>query len=122
MRVFGFIFAALALTVSGEAVLTNASISALSHTADCSNVLITGISGMIGSHVARTLVASQKKCYNIFGLVRPRSDLSALSGIMNQITLLKGDLNDAGVMFEVVKSSQPIYVYHYGTSYQRYII
>ena len=39
-------------------------------------VLITGISGMIGSHLARVLVAA--RCTNVYGLVRPRSDLAAL--------------------------------------------
>jgi len=79
-------------------------------------VLITGISGMIGSHVARSLILHNQsgKLYTVYGLVRPRSDLSALHGVLERITLLKGDLTDASRMIEVVASCKPDYVYHFG--------
>lgn len=74
-------------------------------------VFITGISGMIGSHLARELVTSWP-CVQVFGLVRPRTDLSALHGVLHEMTLLKGDITDASRMREVLRSTRPHTVYH----------
>eukprot|EP00966_Prymnesium_polylepis_P112663 2606191-Prymnesium_polylepis.1 len=90
----------------------HASDAALPHS--CSQptrILITGISGMIGSHVANVLVS--RPCVSLFGLVRPRTDLSALHGILIKVTLLKGDITDEARMIEVVRLAKPHYVYHF---------
>ena len=82
----------------------------------CKRVLITGINGMIGSHVAQSLVRltkEGKKCYDIYGLVRPRSDLTSLRGIMHHIKFLRGDLMDSESMQDAVATSNPHYVYHF---------
>jgi len=73
-------------------------------------VLITGISGMIGSHLARVLVAAD--CTKVFGLVRPRSDLAALHGILRRIELVQGDIADAVNIRRVVDRIQPHFIYH----------
>ena len=75
------------------------------------DVLITGISGMIGSHLARVLVA--RRCTRVFGLVRPRSDLSALRGVLRRIELVQGDIADSFRMREVIQRVRPHYVYHF---------
>ncbi len=75
-------------------------------------MLVTGITGMIGSHVARELV--QKPCHDIFGLVRPRSNLDTLVGILHLLKLVTGDLADAHRMEDVVAETKPHYVYHFG--------
>lgn len=75
-------------------------------------VLITGISGMIGSHVVQALIDSGR-CYKIFGLVRARSDLSSLSGILDQVDLLVGDILDSGRMIDIISLCRPAFVYHF---------
>jgi len=74
-------------------------------------VFITGVSGMIGSHVARELV--RRPCYKVFGLVRPRSILDSLAGVLDKISLLIGDITDAVRMNELMKQVRPDYVYHF---------
>ena len=75
-------------------------------------MLVTGVSGMIGSHVARVLVS--QPCTRVYGLVRPRSNLDALVGVLNDITLVTGDLADAHRMLDVVAEVKPHVVYHFG--------
>ena len=74
-------------------------------------VLVTGISGMIGSHVARELL--QNPCRKVYGLVRPRSDLAALRGLLSNIILVVGDIIDATCMENVLRDVRPHYVYHF---------
>ena len=73
-------------------------------------VLITGIAGMIGSHVARELAA--RPCTRLFGLVRPRSNLDTLAGILPRLSLVVGDLTDAHRMADIVREVRPHVVYH----------
>jgi len=75
-------------------------------------VLITGISGMIGSHVARALLR-QRGCYKVCGIVRPRSDLSPLAGVLNQVELILGDITDSVRMIEIFKQVSPALVFHF---------
>ena len=81
-----------------------------SNCSDFKRILITGISGMIGSHVARELAATP--CVSVAGLVRPRTDLSTLHGILEKVELIKGDVTDEARMREVVQHVKPNYVYH----------
>ena len=74
-------------------------------------VLVTGISGMIGSHVARALL--QNPCRKVYGLVRPRSDLAALRGLLSNIILVVGDIIDATCMENVLRDVRPHYIYHF---------
>jgi GDP-4-dehydro-6-deoxy-D-mannose reductase len=77
-----------------------------------SRALVTGISGMIGSHVAREL--ARDPCVSIFGLVRPRSNLDTLTGVLSRITLVAGDLTDAHRMLDVMVEVRPTVVFHFG--------
>ena len=74
-------------------------------------VLVTGITGMIGSHVARVLV--RKPCHDVFGLVRPRSNLDTLVGILHLLKLVTGDLADAHRMEDVLAEVRPQFLYHF---------
>jgi dihydroflavonol-4-reductase len=53
--------------------------------------LITGATGFVGSHVARTIAGSGEP---VRALVRPTSNVSALEGL--QVELFEGDLRDSG--------------------------
>ena len=79
--------------------------------------LITGITGMVGSHLADYLLENTD--WNIVGMTRWRSPLDNLSHHMSainkdnsRIKLIYGDLNDSFSLIRVVKEAQPDYVFH----------
>lgn len=78
--------------------------------------LITGITGMVGSHLADYLI--QNTDWKIVGLLRWRSPLDNISHLIPSINLndrlqLKyGDLRDTLSIEQAVKDSQPDYVFH----------
>lgn len=73
--------------------------------------LITGISGMDGSHLADFLL---KKGYNVYGLVRRTSanNIENLTHIVDKIVLLKGDITDQNSLLRALKDSNPDEVYN----------
>lgn len=76
-------------------------------------ILITGISGMIGTHVAKAFVKKKDPCIRVFGLVRPRSDLSSLAGVLDKIEFVLGDITDSFRMIDVMKEIRPHQVFHF---------
>jgi GDP-mannose 4,6-dehydratase len=79
-------------------------------------VLITGITGMVGSHLAEYLIENTD--WEIFGMYRWRSPLNNLNNLISRInqkdriTLLYGDLRDTLSIQDVVSKSIPDYVFH----------
>lgn len=73
--------------------------------------LITGISGMDGSHLADFLL---NKGYTVYGLERRISvnNRTNISHIENQIKLIKGDLTDQNSLLRALKESNPDEVYN----------
>ena len=76
--------------------------------------LITGITGMDGSHLADLLL---KKNYTIFGMVRRSSNLnlSNIQHIKDKITLINGDLTDQHSLRRCLKETEPNEVYNLGS-------
>ncbi len=80
------------------------------------NVLITGISGMVGSHLTDYLLKNTN--WNIYGLIRWRSNLENISHLMNlinkekRIKLLYGDITDYNSLISVINEAKPNYVFH----------
>jgi GDPmannose 4,6-dehydratase len=78
--------------------------------------LITGITGMVGSHLAEYLLAHTD--WDIFGMCRWRSPLDNLEDLIPRINardrvfLVYGDLRDTLGIEDVVKKSLPDYVFH----------
>src|SRR4051812_31904363 len=78
--------------------------------------LITGITGMVGSHLAEFLLENTD--WEIFGLCRWRSPLTNLETLVprinrgDRIRLLYGDLRDTLSIQQVVRQAQPDYVFH----------
>lgn len=78
--------------------------------------LITGISGMVGSHLADYLLENTN--WHIDGMARWRSPLDNLAQLTEEINkgerirLLYGDLEDEISIRQVVKESKPDYVFH----------
>lgn len=78
--------------------------------------LITGISGMVGSHLADYLIDNTD--WDVFGLVRWRSPLDNLARHVpainrgERIRLLYGDIRDPYAMRQAVETASPDYVFH----------
>jgi GDP-mannose 4,6-dehydratase len=80
------------------------------------NVLITGITGMVGSHLADYLLENTD--WDVFGMCRWRSPMDNVGHLIarankrDRLYFLQGDLNDQLSLIEVVRKSQPDYVFH----------
>lgn len=78
--------------------------------------LITGISGMVGSHLADLLLADTD--WDVYGLIRWRSPLDNIARHLDRanrrdrLFLLYGDLTDAFSLETVVEQARPDYVFH----------
>jgi len=73
-------------------------------------VLITGITGFVGKHLADHLL-SQKK-YEIIGTYRSDSGLETLGKLKDQLQLKQVDLNDPQAVESFILSEKPDYIYH----------
>lgn len=79
-------------------------------------VLITGITGMVGSHLADYLL--EQTDWNIVGMCRWRSPLDNIEHLVPRINrkdrvhLLYGDLRDYHSIHDVVDKSKPDFVFH----------
>jgi GDPmannose 4,6-dehydratase len=77
---------------------------------------ITGITGMVGSHLAEYLIDNTD--WDIVGLIRWRSPLDNINGLIENINnkhrvrLVYGDLNDSLSMDTAIKETKPDYVFH----------
>jgi GDP-mannose 4,6-dehydratase len=80
------------------------------------NCLITGITGMVGSHMVDYLL--EKTNWNIYGLCRWRSSFENLSHILpnindhNRVFIEYGDLLDRSSLDAIIKRVQPDYIFH----------
>lgn len=78
--------------------------------------LITGITGMVGSHLADFLLANTD--WEIYGTCRWRSPLDNIEHLLpkinakDRIQLLYGDLKDEISLRKIVQAAQPDYVFH----------
>ncbi len=78
------------------------------------SVLITGISGFVGSHLAKFLLDRKA---TVFGLVRRRADGSRPKnlvdkGIFNEVKLMEGDITDITAVGSALRESNPDIIFH----------
>lgn len=79
-------------------------------------VLITGITGFVGSHLADYLLANTD--WDIYGLIRWRSPLDNIEHLLqninqkNRIHLLYGDLRDSDSINTAISDCKPDYIFH----------
>ena len=77
---------------------------------------ITGITGMVGSHLSDYLLKNTD--WDIYGLIRWRSSLDNISHLLNEINekkkikLVYGDLRDSISIDKAVEKARPDYVFH----------
>lgn len=75
------------------------------------NVLITGITGFVGSHLADYILANFPEV-QIFGLARWRSPTSNIGHILDRITLEFGDLSDLSSLKTILSRQKPDVIFH----------
>ena len=74
-------------------------------------VLITGITGFVGSHLADYLIEKYPKV-KIIGLARWRSPTDNINHILDKITLRYGDLTDLPSLKTFLKEGKPDVIFH----------
>ena len=74
-------------------------------------VLITGITGMVGSHLA-DYILSQQPGTEIFGVKRWRSNLENIAHITDQITLIDAELCDPSACTALIDTVRPDIIFH----------
>jgi GDP-4-dehydro-6-deoxy-D-mannose reductase len=73
-------------------------------------VLITGITGFAGSHLADLCLT--KKGVELFGIVRWRSRTENIEHIWDKVKLLECDLRDATSTRDAIEEIRPDYIFH----------
>jgi GDP-mannose 4,6-dehydratase len=74
-------------------------------------VLITGITGFVGSHLAEYILTNHPEVA-VHGLKRWRSSKDNIRGILDKIQLHDGDLRDLSSMVGVLQATKPDIVFH----------
>lgn len=72
-------------------------------------VLITGITGFVGSHLAEYCLSRGAE---VWGTKRWRSNLENISGILDRIKLMDADVTDSSAVRRVLDKSKPDWVFH----------
>lgn len=73
-------------------------------------ILITGISGFVGSHLAEYFLAETK--HEVFGMIKWRSDRQNIIHIQDKIKLYECDIKDAFAMKTVIAEVKPSQIFH----------
>jgi len=81
-------------------------------TKDRKRILITGITGFVGSYLADYLLENVD-C-EIFGLKRPNAQLRNIHHILDKIRLINGDLIDQTSLVKTLERARPDQIYHLG--------
>lgn len=74
-------------------------------------VLITGITGFVGSHLAEYILGLNEG-HDVYGLCRWRSPKDNLEKIYDRIKILEGDLCDMSSLIRHLKSVKPDIIFH----------
>jgi len=74
-------------------------------------VLITGITGFVGSHLADFILENHTEV-EVFGIVRWRSRMDNILHIQDKITSLEADLKDMGSLKKCLADIQPDRIFH----------
>jgi len=81
------------------------------------NILITGVLGMVGSHMLDFLLDKPCKIYGFCRWNESMDNIEHLTDIINKkerIELIYGDLNDYASIVNAIEISKPDYVFHLG--------
>ena len=70
---------------------------------------ITGIAGFVGSHLAELLLS---RGFEVYGLLRPRSNTDHIQDIINKLHLQDADLLDTHSLYTTITAIKPDYIFH----------
>lgn len=74
-------------------------------------ILITGITGFVGSHLAEYIL-NLDEGHEVYGICRWRSPKDNLEKIYNKIDLLEADLCDLSALIRQLKTIKPDFIFH----------
>lgn len=74
-------------------------------------VLITGITGMVGSHLAEYILDNHPEV-EVHGLIRWRSPLDNIRAIEGKITLHQAELRDLNSLVLLLRKVRPVWIFH----------
>lgn len=72
-------------------------------------VLITGINGFVGSHLAEYVLG---KGFEVFGTIRLRSNLGSIIHIKKDLKLIECELRDSSSVYKLIKEAKPDKIFH----------
>ncbi len=75
-------------------------------------ILITGITGMVGSHMADYILENYPD-FKIVGLKRWRSPMDNIEHIKDKLELYNGDLKDMASVIDLLRKVRPDVIYHF---------
>ena len=75
------------------------------------SVLITGITGFVGSHLAEYILAEHREIV-VVGLARWRSPKNNIEHILDKVTIEYGDLTDLPSLKKILAKHRPQYIFH----------
>jgi len=78
--------------------------------AEGKRALVTGVSGMLGSHIAEALL---QRGYEVYGVIRPRSNIRNIASFSRNITVLTAELTDSWRTLKLIRESAPDYIFHF---------
>lgn len=73
-------------------------------------ILITGISGFVGSHLAHYLLSCKK--YDVSGTYLTEKGLTSITQLKNDLSFFQVDLNDQKSVTEVIETVKPDGIFH----------
>jgi len=76
------------------------------------NVLITGVTGFVASHLSEFLLKQKIKDLNLYGTKRWRSPIDNITEIKNKINFVDMELNDFLSVKSAIKESKPDIIFH----------
>jgi len=74
-------------------------------------VLITGITGFVGSHMA-DYILSEHKDYEVFGIKRWRSKMDNVKHLTDKVKFFECDIQDYTAVYNVLKEVRPDKIFH----------
>ena len=75
------------------------------------NILITGVTGFVGSHLAEYILNNHQD-YKVFGTYRHRSDRENIQFLENKIFLVECEMTDSHSVSACIKEIRPYKIFH----------